>query len=62
MVDAVYGAHLLRELTAAAEADGQSSWTQALDRLLCEINRTAIAARGAGADELAPGLLAGYRR
>jgi len=59
---AVCGAHLLRELTAAAEVDGQADWAKAIDRLLCEINRTTIAARDAGADELAPELLAGYRR
>jgi len=59
---AVCGAHLLRELTAAAEADGQAAWAQALDRLLCEINRTTVAARDAGADQLAPKLLAGYQR
>lgn len=59
---AVCGAHLLRELTAAAEVDGQTGWASALGRLLCEINATTIAARDAGADELAPQLLAGYRR
>lgn len=59
---AVCGAHLLRELAAAAEVDGQAGWAEPLDRLLCEINRTVIAARDAGADELAPQLLAGYRR
>ena len=58
---AVCGAHLLRELTAAAEVDGQHGWAGAIDRLLCEINGTALAARDAGADQLAPELLAGYR-
>jgi len=59
---AVCGAHLLRELTAAAEIDGQAGWAEGLDRLVCEINATTIAARAAGADRLAPRLLAGYRR
>lgn len=59
---AVCGAHLLRELAAAAEIDGQASWSDAIDRLLCEINRTTIAAREAGAHTLSPRLLAGYRR
>lgn len=62
VVHAVCGAHLLRELTAAAEVDGQAGWAGAIDRLLCEINRTTVAARDAGADALAPALLAGYRR
>lgn len=60
LTHAVCAAHLLRELTAAAEVDGQAGWAHALDRLLCEINRTVIAARDAGADRLAPRLLAGY--
>jgi transposase len=62
VVHAVCGAHLLRELTAAAEADGQAGWAEGIDRLLCEINHTTVAARDAGADELAPTLLAGYQR
>lgn len=62
LTHAVCGAHLLRELTAAAEADGQVGWAAELDRLLCEINRTTIAARDAGAHALAPALLATYRR
>jgi transposase len=62
VVHAVCGAHLLRELTAAAEVDGQTGWAEGLDRLLCEINRTVVAARDAGADRLAPELLVGYRR
>jgi transposase len=59
---AVCGAHLLRELAAAAEVDGQAGWAEGLDRLLGEIDRTVLAARDAGADELAPGLLAAYQR
>jgi transposase len=62
VVHAVCGAHLLRELTAAAEADGQAGWAEAMGRLLGEIHHTVHAARNAGADELAPQLLAGYRR
>jgi transposase len=62
VVHAVCGAHLLRELTAAAEVDGQAGWAGALDRLLGEINATTVAARDAGADRLAPELLSGYRR
>ena len=49
-------------MVGAAEADGQTDWAGAVDRLLCEINATTIAARDAGADRLAPGLVAGYRR
>ena len=45
VVHAVCGAHLLRELSAAAEIDGQIGWAEAVDRLLCEINTTTIAAR-----------------
>ena len=59
---ALCGAHLLRELTAAAEVDGQAGWADGMDRLLCEINRTVSAARPDGADRLAPYLLAAYRR
>jgi transposase len=62
VVHAVCGAHLLRELTAAAEIDGQAGWAEAIGRLLGEIHHTVHAARNAGADELAPQLLAGYRR
>src|SRR5664280_1861342 len=59
---AVCGAHLGRELAAAANVDGQADWAGGLDRLLLvEINRTVTAARAAGADELAPELLATYR-
>lgn len=59
---AVCGAHLGRELVAAAELAGQADWATGLDRLLMEINRVVTAARGTGADELAPTLLATYRR
>jgi transposase len=62
VVHAVCGAHLLRELTAAADLDGQAGWAGGLDRLLCESNRTVTAARDAGADALSPQLLATYRR
>ena len=62
VVHAACGAHLGRELVAAAEVDGQARWADGLDRLLGEINRTAAAARAAGADALAAGLLATYRR
>jgi len=59
---AVCGAHLGRELVAAAEVPGQHGWAQGLDRLLGEINRTMHAVRDARTDGLAPGLLATYRR
>jgi hypothetical protein len=59
---AVCGAHLGRELAAAANVDGQADWAGGLDRLLLiEINHTVTAARATGADELAPELLATYR-
>jgi transposase len=58
---AVCGAHLGRELTAAADVDGQAGWAGGLDRLLVEINRTVTAARDTGADGLAASLLATYR-
>src|SRR5664280_2650886 len=50
---AVCGAHLGRELVAAAEVEGQADWASGLDRLLIEINRTVASARDTGADELA---------
>jgi transposase len=59
---ALCGAHLGRELVAAAEVAGQQEWAGALDRLLAEINHTATAARDAGADGLAESLLETYRR
>src|SRR5664280_251331 len=59
---AVCGAHLGRELVAAAEVEGQADWASGLDRLLIEINRTVARARDTGADELAAELLATYRR
>ena len=62
VIHAVCGAHLGRELVAAAELPGQADWADGLDRLLQEINVTTITARSVGADMLAPDLLAGYRR
>jgi transposase len=62
VVHAVCGAHLLRELAAAADVDGQSGWARGMDRLLREINATVAAARDIGADGLAARQLAGYRR
>jgi transposase len=59
---AVCGAHLLRELAAAADVAGQSGWASGMDRLLREINGTVAAARDAGADGLAVRQLASYRR
>lgn len=61
LIHAVCGAHLGRELVSAAEVAGQTGWANGLDRLLLEINRTATAAREAGADALAPELLKTYR-
>lgn len=61
LTHAVCGAHLGRELVSAAELADQSDWANGLDRLLLEVNRTATAARQAGADTLAPELLATYR-
>jgi len=40
VLHAVCGAHLGRELVAAAEVPGQAGWAEAMDRLLVEINRT----------------------
>jgi transposase len=62
VIHAACGAHLGRELVAAAEVDGQTGWADGLDRLLREINHTTTAARDAGADALAAELLATYRR
>ncbi|WP_427019222.1 IS66 family transposase (plasmid) [Pseudarthrobacter sp. P1] len=59
---AVCGAHLGRELVAAAEVAGQQDWAVPLDRLLAEINRTTNRAREMGADGFAPALLATYWR
>jgi transposase len=56
---AVCGVHLLRELTAAAETTGRADWANALDRLLCEINRTTSPPGLTGSP---PELVAGYRR
>jgi transposase len=49
---AVCGAHLLRELTAAAETDGQDGWAAGLAELLGELNTGCHAARAAGAPAL----------
>ena len=62
LTHAVCGAHLGRELVGAAEVEGQADRASRLDRLLSEINHTVTAARAAGADALAPELLATYRR
>lgn len=62
VVHAVCGAHLGRELVAAAEVADQAGWAEPMDRLLCEINRTTVAARDVGAHALSPQLLATYRR
>ena len=59
---AVCGAHLGRELVAAGEVDGQAGWADGLDQLMREINRTATAARIAGAHGLGATLLATYQR
>lgn len=61
VLHAVCGAHLGRELTAAAEAAGQAGWAEPMDRLLTEINNTAHRARRAGGTAFAPSLLASYR-
>jgi transposase len=58
---AVCAAHLLRELTAAAEADGQADWADGIADLLCRLNDAAIAARAAGAPALDQALLAEAR-
>ncbi|MGH3098595.1 MAG: IS66 family transposase, partial [Streptosporangiales bacterium] len=58
---AVCGAHLGRELAAAAEVDGQADWAEGMDRLLAEINRTCQRARDAGYTALAEPLLATYQ-
>lgn len=62
VVHAVCGAHLLRELTAAADVDGQAGWARGIERLLGEINRTVAAARDIGVDGLAARRLSVYRR
>jgi hypothetical protein len=62
VVHAVCGAHLGRELAAAADVDGQAGWARGIDRLLGEINRTVAAARDVGADGLAARQLATYQR
>jgi transposase len=61
VVHAVCGAHLLRELTAAAEAGGQADWATGLDRLLRGLNTAAHTARAADAPALADDLLADAR-
>jgi transposase len=62
VIHAVCGAHLGRELVAAAEVPGQNGWAEAIDRLLTEINRTTGRARDDNAPSLAPTLLATYQR
>jgi transposase len=59
---AVCGAHLGRELVAAGEVDGQADWAGGLDRLLREINRSTITARGLDAAGLDEELLTSYQR
>jgi transposase len=55
---AVCGAHLLRELAAAAEAGSQAGWATGLADLLAGLNTACRAARTAGAGALDPELLA----
>src|SRR5512134_3403052 len=50
VVHAVCGAHLLRELAAAADVNGQAGWARGIERLLGEINHTVAAVRDIGAD------------
>ena len=59
---ALCGAHLLRELAAAADVGGQAGWATAMDRLLCEINDTVRAGREIGARRLQPTLFTTYER
>jgi transposase len=61
VVHAVCAAHLLRELTAAGAAGGQAGWAAGFQRLLCELNDAAAAARAADAPALDADLLAVYR-
>jgi transposase len=61
VLHAVCGAHLGRELIAAAEAEGQTVWVEPMDRLLTEINNTAHRVREIGGTAFAPDLLATYR-
>lgn len=61
VLHAVCGAHLGRELVAAAEVPGQGDWAKSLDALLIEINHTATGARNLGQDALTPSLLADYQ-
>ncbi len=58
---ALCGAHLGRELVAAAEVSGQQDWANGLDRLLLEINSTAGRTRDFGANGFAGSLLDTYR-
>ena len=62
VIHAVCGAHLSRELVAAAEVDGQEGWAVPMERLLAEINRVAHRAREVGGTAFAPVLLEKYRR
>ncbi|MDQ6741052.1 MAG: transposase [Actinomycetota bacterium] len=62
VLHAVCGAHLGRELVAAAEVPGQEEWATKLDQLLLEICRVSNRARDIGADSFADSLLANYQR
>jgi hypothetical protein len=58
---AVCGAHLLRELTAAAETAGQAHWAGDLAGLLAELNAACHTARATDATTLEPRLLTAAR-
>lgn len=62
MTHAVCGAQLGRDLAAAGEVAGHGDWADSRDRLLAEMNRTAIAARPLNSGYPADPLLATYRR
>ena len=62
VLHAVCGAHLGRELVAAAEVAGQEGWAVGMERLLAEINRIAHRARDFGGTAFAPELMAKYQR
>jgi transposase len=57
---ALCGAHVLRDLNAAAELDGQD-WASRMAGLLIEAHRRTILARAAGHTRLAPDILASIR-
>lgn len=61
VLHAMCGAHLCRELVAAAETTGQGQWATALERLLNEANEAAHQARDAGDQALDPEVLATIR-